>query len=706
MKNHVRNGRSVIPIKFLLCFGLVVGWVNGGMSADLDPQVVGTWKSTKYEIRGLAIQGDYAFCAEGSRWPTDGHYGGLNILDLRDKTQPRQAGIFYLDLAAEDITVSGAYAYLANGSNGLQVFDITQPENPQRLGGCATDSFACGVAIAGGYAYVAARSNGLQVVDVSDPAHPQLVGRYEGSQNAYRVAVSGDYAYLADGTNGLQVLDISDRENPRLVSHYKEQPSQAFYCVAVSGRYVCIGNLKVLDTSNPANPRVIGSYTNYVAGQSVFISGSYAYVVTHGFLRVLELSPTNNPRSVARFPRKDWQCDAGCISGCVAVSGNYAYLSDGYGLQVIDIANLANPQRAGNFPASPRAVAVSEPYAYLADPNGLRVMDISNPSALREAGFYKTNPGRCVAISGNYVYLTTDTQLISFDVTNPASPKLVVINTNTSPAQDIAIVGNYLYLAEGRYGLEIFNISRPGYPWRVDYYGPAAGCLAVAGNFMYTVDGSTGWQVLDISVPTYPRRVGSCITNGLVDLALSGQYVYGATTKGLQIIDIADPLNAKLLGAVTTRIIPNSVAVVGNYAYLLGDISLADPGEKIAGLEVIDVSDPSNPRRVGGNKAFYGQVLANLGDKLMVTDVETGMTMLNLFAPGPALSLNASPGPGPDTFSLSVRGIPGVPVELERSSDFSSWQRWTNLTLGANPLELTDSVAGETSRRFYRATAR
>ena len=674
------------------------------MSADLNPQVVGTWKSTKYEICGLAIQGDYAFCAEGSRWPTDGHYGGLNILDLRDKTQPRQAGIFYLDLAAEDITVSGAYAYLANGSNGLQVFDITQPENPQRLGGCATDSFACGVAIAGGYAYVAARSNGLQVVDVSDPAHPQLVGRYEGSQNAYRVAVSGDYAYLADGTNGLQVLDISDRENPKLVSHYKEQPLQPFYAVAVSGHYVCSAGLKVLDISNPAYPRMIGSYTNTFLSTSVFTSGSYAYLVTKGFLRVFELCPTNNPRLVACVARRDWQCDSGCIPGCVAVSGNYAYLTDTYGLQVIDIANLANPQRTGSFPVSPRAVAVSEPYAYLADSSGLRVMDISNSSALREAGFYKTYPGYRVATFGNTVYLTSGNQLISFDVINPASPKLIVINTNTHPAQDIAIAGNYAYFAEGGYGLEIFDLSRPGYPWRLDYTGPPTACLEIAGNFMYTADGTTGLQVFDISTPTSPRQVGGCAVSNLVDLALSGHYAYGATTKGLQIIDIADPLNAKLLGAVTTRIIPNSIAVVGNYAYLLGDDLTTT--ERISGLEVMDVSDPSNPRRVGGSKAFYGQVLANLGDKLMVTDVETGMTVLNLFAPGPALSLNASPGLGPDTFSLSVRGIPGVPVELERSADLASWQRWTNLTLGANPLEMMDSVASETSRRFYRATAR
>lgn len=53
---------------------------------------------------------------------------------------------------------------------------------------------------------------------------------------------------------------------------------------------------------------------------------------------------------------------------------------------------------------------------------------------------------------------------------------------------------------------------------------------------------------------------------------------------------------------------------------------------------------------------------------------------------------------------LVLEGLPGLRVELERSSDLHHWQSWTNTVLGIGPLELTDPEINP--RQFYRATAR
>ena len=60
---------------------------------------------------------------------------------------------------------------------------------------------------------------------------------------------------------------------------------------------------------------------------------------------------------------------------------------------------------------------------------------------------------------------------------------------------------------------------------------------------------------------------------------------------GLQVIDVSNPANPQRVGGYDTSGHAFGVAVSGNYAYV------ADGAN---GLQVIDVSNPANPQRVGG----------------------------------------------------------------------------------------------------------
>ena len=85
--------------------------------------------------------------------------------------------------------------------------------------------------------------------------------------------------------------------------------------------------------------------------------------------------------------------------------------------------------------------------------------------------------------------------------------------------------------------------------------------------------------------PGLPR--GSALS-----VALSGNYAYVADSgAGLQVIDVSNPANPVRVGGYDTSGYAQDVAVSGNYAYV------ADDG---GGLQVIDVSNPANPVRVGG----------------------------------------------------------------------------------------------------------
>ena len=115
--------------------------------------------------------------------------------------------------------MSGDYAYLAGGltfgdDTGLQVLDVRDRSNPQWVGELNTAGWAYGVAVSGNRAFVADGDAGLQVIDVSDPFHPQWVAGHDTSGTAYAVTVSGLYVYVADGDGGLVILRIEDCSVP------------------------------------------------------------------------------------------------------------------------------------------------------------------------------------------------------------------------------------------------------------------------------------------------------------------------------------------------------------------------------------------------------------------------------------------------------------------------------------------------------------
>ena len=99
--------------------------------------------------------------------------------------------------------------------------------------------YANDVAVSGDYAYVAAAQSGLQVVDVSGPTSPVTVGHMD-VLDAYRVSVSGDYAYVVDihDSEGFVVADVSDPRNPILTGYHGTLGPA--YGVAVSGDYVYV----------------------------------------------------------------------------------------------------------------------------------------------------------------------------------------------------------------------------------------------------------------------------------------------------------------------------------------------------------------------------------------------------------------------------------------------------------------------------------
>lgn len=194
---------------------------------------------------------------------------GLMILDVQDPTSPELLGYYDSDGQAEQALISGNLAYLADGYRGIDIIDISRPDQPLLLGSCDTPprGYAQGLARAGNVLWVADYYADLYAVDVSDPANPHILGEplTDFSAGSYALALSGDFAYvLSSNRFRFEIWDISDPARPVQLS-FIESPywSSIPRGIAVQGDYAIITTegreLHFLSISNPLQPRIISS---------------------------------------------------------------------------------------------------------------------------------------------------------------------------------------------------------------------------------------------------------------------------------------------------------------------------------------------------------------------------------------------------------------------------------------------------------------
>lgn len=270
---------------------------------------------------------------------------------------------------ANNVDVSGNYAYVAAGSAGLQVVDVSDRSAPHIVGALDTPGSALDVRVVGQRAYVADGSSGLRVVDVSNPASPASLGTLDTSGVAQDVFVVGDRVYVADGTAGLRIIDVSNPQVPVLVGTL-DTPGTA-KGVDVVGNVAVVadgGSLRTIDVSNPAGPVALGS-VSLTNATDLAVEGNAAYVADYnGSLRVVDISAPAAP-----VLRGSTTQSLGGILTDVAKSREFVFGADVFfvnGVPITNVANPASPVVRGrlDFPArddNGTGIAVDNNYVYL-----------------------------------------------------------------------------------------------------------------------------------------------------------------------------------------------------------------------------------------------------------------------------------------------------------------------------------------------------
>ena len=150
---------------------------------------------------------DGTYSAAGSQDVT-----GLEIISAADKAHPSKVSFFNTPGAGFDVTVSGNYAYFADGYlGGLRIINISNPQAPAQVAAYDTGGNAFGVAYADNRAYMADGWNGLQVINVADVSKPFLEGYYKPNSPSFHghLAVVSNIAYVASGSGGFIILKFT-----------------------------------------------------------------------------------------------------------------------------------------------------------------------------------------------------------------------------------------------------------------------------------------------------------------------------------------------------------------------------------------------------------------------------------------------------------------------------------------------------------------
>ena len=256
----------------------------------------------------------------------------------------------------------------------------------------------------------------------------------------------------------------------------------------------------------------------------------------------------------------------------------------------------------GVIPGPADLIELRDARAYVTAEKTLTIYDVSDPRAPARLGSY-TFPEKLwdVQVEGELVYAAADFfGLGILDVSNPAAPTLRGSLKTPGQAKGVALAGQRAVLADHMSGMDLVDISDPSAPALIGsfYTDGYARDVATIGTMAYAVDSPTGVYLFDLSAAQPLEPVGadqSAAAPGSVEAPV-GDGAPGllcVVGRGyLQIYDVSDAAAPVKVAAFETPGRPSRAMLSGTRAYV---------ADGPAGLQVIDLSTPSEPHIVGAH---------------------------------------------------------------------------------------------------------
>ncbi len=534
--------------------------------------------------RRSALAGNYLYVADGT--------AGVQIIDVGDPDRPVIVGVVDTPGNAADIGVSGRVIVVADAFGGIQILDRSNPERPVPIDTLGS-STARGVAVRDTLAYVAADILGLVVLGLSDPLSPRIIAVENTVGSAQDVVLHGDVAFVSDQVLGLRVVDIRVPTAPDTMAVLPLPGTLRGIDIhpATSTLFIAAGRegVHVIDVGDPDRPIIIGSVPAPSTPRDVAVVGDRLFVADRTLgVHVLNIEDPRNIRPVFDIATRGEAIGVNVFDGRLFVASTR-------GVMVVDASNPDPPGLLDTVPTAGDITGLyraGEAIYVTSGTSGIEILDTSTPGAPVIRPGPTINGARQVVFRDSVAYVASSTQAVTvLDVRDLLSP---TISGVIGGAANRLAVSESLLVTANSAGLAIFHIENPGPPLKlVTASGTPASDVALSGRYAYVAWGPKGLQIVDIANPAQARIVGERrITNGSANsVAVAGRYAFvAAFTFGLHIIDIQNPF-----APVTVAVVPSQASAIGVFV----DGGIAYVADSRGGVRLIDVTDPTNPGPIG-----------------------------------------------------------------------------------------------------------
>jgi len=499
--------------------------------------------------------------------------------------------------------VNDTLAYV-NAGGGLIILNVKDPGNIAEVGELQTPGLPLFFSVHDTVLCVGEDEAGVALYSISDLSRPWFLGRCRIPGRSFGTAFDGRYAYVACSDGGVRVVDFVDPGSPGEVAMLPV-PSGAV-CVELRGGLLYVsartGGVRVADVSDPLNPCEIGAYElNGSYAQSFRVRDSLLYVAfAESGLVVLSVADPTNPARLSSSFGAGWWMDGLAISGDFA----YATIANPPQIKVVDVSDPAHPYLVSTY-RPPRNMAfygiaakASLLYTVLerSDPKGgFRVIDVSDPASPALAGSFSLP-------LNTEVVVTVDTFAFAgvkgggvevYSIADPSNIYLLGETGDTSRIGRLFVEWPYVYAAIYNSNFfQVIDVSDPRNPviiGLIDSLGYGHD-VAVRSGLAYVSVGEY-LRIIDVSAPAQPTQVAKLkLPNSAFGLDLSGNYCYVADWYGgIQVVDVSDPTNPVIAASCPTPYAAAVDLVVrGDYVYY----------SDVQGFGILDVSDPRKPNPV------------------------------------------------------------------------------------------------------------
>ncbi|HEY6907411.1 MAG TPA: hypothetical protein VI230_08065 [Ignavibacteriaceae bacterium] len=284
-------------------------------------------------------------------------------------------------------------------------------------------------------------------------------------------------------------------------------------------------------------------------------------------------------------------------------------------------------------------ILVDDTLAYIAQGEGgltiINVKSPSNPSVVTVLTEQLRGYSYKLAIKDTIIYIASGLfGVTSINVVNPVNPIVEGNNRNVKPAKDFCIFNNFLFTAISEEGVNIAwlgddarypdirgGMITPGYAQGV--------AISSDSNYALVAIGEMGLSFYDISqmgtgggiYPLFKIVDTDGYAENVTINPFSPIAYVACGTGGLAIVDYSDSIDIKLAGNFVTTGYAKEVYYQNDKIYI---------ATETRGLQIIDVADPQNPVRLGTVATMYAKGVTADDNYIYVADEDEGLIIVSI----------------------------------------------------------------------------